>query len=85
MKVICINDKDYPSEIPFSLRPKKGCEYTVVEAMKCAVQGGLLGYKLAELDLGNQCFPYLYFAASRFRPVQETPDLEEVNQLELIA
>ncbi len=84
MTVICVNSKGIPSDIPSSKHPKEGELYTVTEAVKCLVQGGLLGYKLAEIDLGNCCFPYLYFAANRFAPVEETPQLEEEHQLELI-
>ena len=64
-KLICINDKDFPSEIPTSKRLKLGEEYTITKVMKCNVQGGLLGFAVAEIDLTG-CAPYEYFAANRF-------------------
>jgi hypothetical protein len=83
MTVICINSKGRPNEVPLNKWLIQFQEYTVIEAVKCTVQGGLLGYKLDEIDLSG-CFPYLYFAANRFAPVEETPQLEEEHQLELI-
>lgn len=82
MRVFCINDKGRPNEIPFSKWIKKDEEYTVVKAMKCAVQGGLLGFELAEIDLKG-CEPYLYFAANRFSPLVDEPEevLENVEEL----
>lgn len=65
MRVICIRDNARPNEIPASKWVKKGEPYNVIEVMKCNVQGGLLGYKLAEIDLTG-CEPYLYFAHDRF-------------------
>lgn len=79
--VICINDKGRPNEIPMNKWVKEGNEYTVLEAIKCNPQGGILGFKLAEIDLTG-CEPYLYFAASRFRiPVPEKTHEEELAEL----
>lgn len=33
--------------------------------MKMLIQGGMLGFKLEELNI-DECFPYQYFAARRF-------------------
>jgi len=64
-KVVCINDSDKPEDIPSSKWVKKDQIYTVIEVSKMRMQGNLLGYKLAEIDL-DSCFPYQYFAANRF-------------------
>jgi len=79
MHVICINDKDFLPEIPLNKRVKEGEKYTVIEATILKGHGGILGYKLEEIDLSS-CAPYLYFAASRFVPISEPPveKLEEV-------
>ncbi len=80
MTVICINDKSKPAEIPNSQWIKKDEEYTVIELVKCNVQGGLLGYKLAEISLSG-CEPYTCYAVSRFRIPKENEVLEEVEEL----
>lgn len=64
-KVICINDSNRPDGIPTSKWVKKGESYTVIEVAKMRIQGGLLGFKLEEINI-DSCFPYQFFAASRF-------------------
>lgn len=81
MKVICINDKDFPNTIPITKRVKEGEWYTVTKLMKCNVQGGLLGFELAEIDL-KPYSPYEYFAANRFGIPVTTPD--EVVEEEIL-
>lgn len=76
MKVICINDSGRPNEVPITKWVKKNQEYTIIEWVKCNPQGGLLGVKLAEIDLTG-CDPYLYFAAHRFTPLTPDEVLEE--------
>ena len=69
-RVICIEDGGRPESIPTSKWIKKGEHYTVVEVSKMRVQGGLLGFKLAEVNI-DSCFPYQYFSANRFGlPIQ---------------
>lgn len=81
MKVICINDSDRPNDIPLSKWVKKDQVYTVIEVAKLSMQSGKLGFKLAEINLDG-CFPYLYYAASRFRPVVPTQNEWTENTLE---
>jgi hypothetical protein len=83
MRVICINDKGKPNEIPTSKWIKKDEEYTILEIIKCNIQGGLLGVKLVEIDLTG-CEPYLYFAANRFAPAVSDTELVEDNVEELV-
>ena len=64
-KVICINDSNRPDGIPTSKWVKKGEIYTVFAVDKILLQGGQLGFKLVELNI-DSCFPYQYFAATRF-------------------
>jgi hypothetical protein len=63
--VVCIDDSHKPNDIPLSKWVKKGITYTVIEVSKMRIQGGVLGFKLEEIDLSS-CFPYQYFAARRF-------------------
>jgi hypothetical protein len=84
MKVICINDQGRPNEVPASKWIKKNEEYTIIEWIKCNPQGGLLGVKIAEIDLTG-CEPYLYFAANRFAPLVPDEMLEEeLNEIMVI-
>lgn len=64
-KVICIDDRDRPETIPMSRWIKKGKEYTVIKVDKLNMQGGMLGFKLAEINI-DDCVPYQYFSARRF-------------------
>ena len=92
-KVVCINDKDRPDGIPINRWVKKDEIYTVIEVSRLMMQGGMLGFKLAEINI-DDCYPYQYFAASRFYPllpkkdawVEETLDrlLEEIKEEEKI-
>jgi hypothetical protein len=63
--VICINDSNRPDGIPANKWPKKGQTYTVIQVDKMRIMGGVLGFKLAEINI-DDCFPYQYFMASRF-------------------
>lgn len=65
MKVICINDKEKPNEIPFSRWVKKNNEYTIIKVMKMKMQGGVAGVKLEEIN-NDDLFPYSYFRLDRF-------------------
>lgn len=64
-KVVCIDDSNRPDGIPTSKWIKKGVTYTVIDVKKLTIQGGILGYKLEEINL-DDCFPYQFFAANRF-------------------
>lgn len=64
-KVICINDKSRPDGIPLSKWIKESEVYTVTHVTKLMIQGGKLGFKLAEVNI-DDCFPYQYFDATRF-------------------
>lgn len=77
MKVICINDKDRPNEIPTSKWIVKDKIYTVIKVWHIRQRPGTYGVELAEIDLSD-CFPYLYFAANRFAPVMSNKDIEAI-------
>jgi hypothetical protein len=84
-EVICINDQNRPDGIPTSKWIKKGNPYTVVEVAKLIVQGGIIGFKLAEIDLSD-CAPYQFFDSSRFALSTTAPELKEKvsEKLELV-
>lgn len=78
-KVVCIDDKGRPNEIPLNQWIKLNKVYTVIQISKCLMQDGILGFKLEEVNL-NGCFPYEFYAASRFRLLKE----DEVQTEELV-
>ena len=65
-KVLCINDLERPNDIPNTHWVKRGQEYTVITMERMQMQGGQIGYELAEIDLLECCFPYTRFSAWRF-------------------
>lgn len=67
MKVICVNDSNRPLKIPETQWVKKGKAYTVVRAVKMAIQANMLGFDLEEINLEG-CFPYEFYDAKRFLP-----------------
>ena len=69
-KVVAINTQGRPNEIPTSQWIEKDEVYTVLQMDYMNMQGRMLGFKLEEVNIDN-CFPYQYFSADRFRPFSE--------------
>jgi hypothetical protein len=63
--VRCLDAKNKPNDIPLSKWVVEGKNYTVIKVAKLLIQGGLVGFKLQELDIDGY-FPYQFFAANRF-------------------
>jgi hypothetical protein len=82
VRVICINDKGRPNEIPLGKWPVKGKPYTITGFVRMlGTSGGGLGVTLAEMSL-NDCYPYKYYMASRFGvPVGEISLVERSEEL----
>lgn len=83
MKVICIDASNKPNDIPQSKWVVKDQEYTVVKAAQLPMQGGMLGFQIAEIDLSD-CVPYLYFAANRFKEKEPAVEKKEEKVDELV-
>lgn len=66
-KVVCINNKNKPAEIPQGSWLEQDETYTVVGAANMARQGNIIGFKLAEVEI-PQGLPYEYYSSHRFRP-----------------
>lgn len=82
MKVICINDKDRPNEVPLNRWIKLNEEYTITKIMIMKTQGNIGGVKLAEIN-NDDLFPWTYFRLDRFAVNEkELEKLIEQNQLE---
>lgn len=82
MKVICIDDKNRPNEIPTSRWIKKGQEYTIIK-IAYMTQQGIYGCQLEEID-NSDLFPWSWFALSRFAVTkEEVLKLVKEKELEL--
>ena len=68
-KVICVNDQNKPSKIPLSEWIVQGNVYTVRKIVPLAL-GNQLGFELEEVSLSPDSFPYEYYSASRFIPLE---------------
>jgi hypothetical protein len=91
MQVICIDSSNKPKRISPYEWINEGTVYTVVEIAKMGLQAGRFGYKLKEVQLSEQSFPYEYYNAERFLPVEflvkalKEEKVEEISaDLELI-
>ncbi len=73
-KVICIDDKNKPQEIKQSLWIKKDNEYTITH-IYYHPQQKLQGCELAEVELTDDCFPYVSFSLARFAIPQDQLEL----------
>lgn len=91
-KVVCINAKNKPSEVPESSWVEEHEIYTVILVSRMAKQGMILGFKLAEVSMPEGC-KYQHYMADRFRPATEDDFeaaeavrklLEESLELELV-
>jgi hypothetical protein len=78
MRVICINDKNRPPQIPIEQWVKEGEIYTITEIVRLALQSNKLGVLLKEVQIGPEYFPYEYFDMIRFAPYFENV-IKEVN------
>lgn len=79
MKVTCINDSNRPKQIPPEKWIVKGQTYTVISTTLMNIQRNKVGVKLAEIELGQSCFPYEYFDADRFAITEVSPVLREAE------
>lgn len=79
-RAVCMDDSNRPDGIPTSKWVKRGQEYTVIQVTKMLIQGGMLGFKLEELNI-DDCFPYQFFGAWRFG-ILVTDDMMLEMQLE---
>lgn len=75
-EVVCIDDKNRPQEIPPTKWIKEGQKYTVIEIGRTL--DSKPGFKLEEIQLGKDTFPYDCFSVHRFGiPVKENSEADE--------
>ena len=86
MQVVCINDENRPKRISPYEWIELGKTYTVIEITKMGLQAGKFGYKLKEVQLSEQSFPYEYYNSDRFVPIISLQQvLREEEPEELVA
>jgi hypothetical protein len=86
-KVICIDASNKPKRIsPFEWI-SEGTVYTVTEVARMSLQQNRFGYKLKEVQLSEQSFPYEYYNAERFIAIdhleQMAKEEEKLQEAEL--
>lgn len=90
-KVVCINDRNRPSDVPAKNWIEKNQVYTVIETATMYFQKMTTGYRLAEVSLPSDS-QYKYYIANRFRLYDENDAeaeqaveelIEELNLVEL--
>lgn len=69
MKVICIDSSNKPTKIPIEQWIKEGEAYTVIKIVQMGLQNGKYGFLLKEVQMSADCFPYEYYDADRFVPL----------------
>ena len=92
MKVICIDSSNKPAKVPVEQWIKEGETYTVIKVVKMGLQDGRYGVLLKEVQMSADCFPYEYYDAERFIPLdirlhqieEEKEEVLEEANLELI-
>lgn len=81
MRVVCIDSSNKPAKIPIEQWVKEGEVYTVVKIVQMGLQDGKYGFLLKEVQMSTDCFPYEYYDADRFIPldirVYEAEEKEE--------
>ena len=70
MKVICIDSSNKPAKISSDEWIEEGIVYTVVSVVNMGLQPGKLGVALKEVQLSQKSFPYEYYDATRFLPIE---------------
>jgi hypothetical protein len=80
MQVICIDAGNKPKRILPHEWLEEGRVYTVVEVVKMSLQQNRYGYRLKEVQLSEQSFPYEYYSADRFIALQHLIDVLENSE-----
>jgi hypothetical protein len=77
MKCICIDSSNKPSKIQQSEWIKEGETYTITKVIKMGLQDGKYGVLLKEVQLSAESFPYEYYDADRFLPLDILIEVRE--------
>jgi hypothetical protein len=77
MKAICIDSANKPAKILSSEWIKEGETYTITKVIKMGLQDGKYGVLLKEVQLSAESFPYEYYDADRFLPLDILTEVRE--------
>jgi len=69
MKMVCIDSSNKPAKVPIEQWIKEGETYTVIKVVKMGLQDKKYGVLLKEVQMSADCFPYEYYDADRFIPL----------------
>ena len=69
MKMVCIDSSNKPAKVPIEQWIKEGEVYTVIKVVRMGLQDGKYGVLLKEVQMSADCFPYEYYDADRFIPL----------------
>jgi len=69
MKAICIDSSNKPAKVPIEQWITEGEAYTIIKIIKMGLQDGKFGVLLKEVQMSADCFPYEYYDADRFIPL----------------
>jgi hypothetical protein len=75
MKAICIDDTNKPEKIPTTEWIKEGEVYTIVKIIRMGLQPNKFGVLLKEIELSSNSFPYEFYDAERFLPIDVLSDI----------
>lgn len=81
MLVICVNSDNKPVKIPLEQWIKKGETYTITRLIHLAITPGKMGVLLKEVQLDASCFPYEFYDANRFAPIEVISNEESVSEV----
>jgi cellulose synthase/poly-beta-1,6-N-acetylglucosamine synthase-like glycosyltransferase len=76
-KVICIDADNRPKRISPYEWLTEGQTYTVVEVARMSLQQNRFGYRLKEVQLSDQSFPFEYYSAERFIAIEHLEQVAE--------
>lgn len=69
MKMVCIDSSNKPVKVPVEQWIKEGEVYTVIKVVRMGLQDNKYGVLLKEVQMSTDCFPYEYYDADRFIPL----------------
>ena len=69
MKMVCIDSSNKPAKVPIEQWIKEGETYTVIKIVNMGLQDKKYGVLLKEVQMSADCFPYEYYDADRFIPL----------------
>ena len=78
MKLICLDDKNKPKEIPESKFVKEGEWYELLMVIRC-MPGNIIGFQFVSPELDETCLPYICYLGTRFAMLEK--DIKEFEQL----